>query len=607
MENPQKRKAVDIVFPYRLEPLTYLTYEPLIPGTRVLVPLKNSLKIGLVWAESSYIPENVREIKKTIDKAPVLPENLLSFLKWMAGYYLTPAGEIIKYALPPSFFRLPKKKKVEPVEEIILLRGKKDYRAFLYFFENFNERTQKLKDRLKEALKQGSVIFLVPDRELLDFYAHFLAEHKPHVYHGDLTPKKREKIWRTLLKEEKQLIIGTRLAIFLPVPDLSLLVVEEEENLAYKQEEGFRANFKDLALMRGKTAGAKVLLASPAPSVKSFYFARHRRYSLEAGEAVFPRVKIIDLKETRSLLSQPLINAVRQALAKKKQVLLFLNRLGYSPHLICDTCGHFFSCPRCRTALRFHKREGYLKCPICTFRVQGPPLCPECGSETVRPLGMGTERLEEICERFFKGARIARFESHTKESPPVEKIDILIATARVKRFSPLPNLGCVAVIMADQLLTYPSYLAAEEAYQLLKKLAIIDDNSEEKLFLVQTFRPTHHVFEGLKSGYENFFQKELEFRYLQKFPPFGRLVEIILVGRDEPVKQALGLTEGLLERHGISFWGPLERHPRGKARASYLVQTEDLDLLREKLGIIKAELENSFKHRLRIVIDMNPI
>ncbi|AEH44247.1 primosomal protein N' [Thermodesulfatator indicus DSM 15286] len=608
MDFSEAKKAYDIVFPYRLDPLTYISKEPVPLGTRVLVPLKNTFKIGLVWGESSYIPENVREIKKVIDKAPVLPEKLLSFFEWMSGYYLAPAGEIVKYALPASFFRLPKKKKLEPVDEVSCVLAKDTgYQAYLHFFKDFNERTQKIKTAVKEALKQGSVIFLVPDRELLSFYGKFLAEYKPHLYHGDLTPKKREKIWRTFLREPKQLVIGTRLALFLPASDLALIVVEEEENLAYKQEEGFRANFRDLALMRAKMAKTQVILASPTPSVKSFYFAKHGRYKLEAGIRLQPLIKIIDLKESKGLLSQKLINTIRQTLAKNKQVLLFMNRLGYAPHLLCEACGYLFSCPRCRVTLRFYKKENLLECPLCAFRLKGPPLCPECGSEAIKPLGVGTERLEEICKQFFKGARVVRLESHTNELADPEKIDILISTAKIKRFSPLPRLGCVGVVMADQLLVHPSYHAAEEAYQLLKRLAIMACGGEEKVMLVQTFRPSHHAILGLKEGYEYFFQKELEFRYLQKYPPFGRLVELILLGKDEHISQAIGQTEGLLEKHGLSFWGPLERHPRGKARVSYLIQTENLDFLRKKLVIIKTDLEKLFKNRLRIVVDMSPL
>ncbi|WP_022852518.1 replication restart helicase PriA [Thermodesulfatator atlanticus] len=606
MPKEEKGRAVDVVLPYRLKPLTYRFKETIPKGVRVLVPFKNTQKIGLVWGEATFAGD-LKEITEVIDGAPLVPERLLSFLKWVADYHLAPEGEVIRCAIPASFFRLPKRRKIEKIEEIAeqvpLSPG---YHSSLYFFEKLKLRAEKLFEKVKTSLEKGPVLFLVPDRELLFYYAEILKKMSPLLYYGDLTPAKRKNMWLHVLKGDARLVIGTRLALFLPFKNLSLIVVEEEENQGYKQEEGFRANFRDLALMRAKLEETEIVLASGAPSVKSYYFAKTGRYGLSSGKKPQGEIKLVDLRENKGLFSQKLINALRKTLARNKQALLFLNIKGYAPHVLCETCGHVFDCPRCHVPLHYFKTKGMLKCPYCAYKIKGFPLCPSCSGEVLKTLGVGTERLEEICAKFFPQARLARLESEEGDFSP-EETDILICTAKVGRFSPLPRLGLVAVVLADQLLSQASYLAAEKSYQLLKKLSLIAHNNEKFEFLVQTYRPFHHVFAGLKEGYEAFFVRELEFRHLHKFPPFGRVAELILATKREILEEIPAFLEPLFLNMGLEFIGPLFKSLRGKEKLHYLVVAERSQELHEELLKVENELKSRYGNRLRLVIDMSPL
>ncbi len=597
-----KGRAIDVALPYRLKSLTYWHKGPLIPGARVLVPLKGKQKIGLLLGENKNPPASLKETFGLLDETPLVPQRLLSFLSWLSEFYLAPQGEVLKYGLPSSLFTFSKKRPPAPFNERVPQAEKrKRFKAHLYFSEDLKERSGFLKERVKEALTQGACLFLLPDRELLAFYAEGLKEFLPTIYTADLTPKKREEIWLRALKGEIKLVLGTRLALFLPLSNLSLIVLEEEEHHGYKQEEGFRANFRDLALMRAKIEEVPLILASGSPSVKTFYLAQKGRYELKEGVKFDHPLKLIDLKREKGFLSTRLLNALRKCLAENSQALLFLNRLGYAGHIFCESCGHLWLCPRCKRPLRLFKKEGLLRCPVCAYREKALPRCPVCGGEELKALGVGTEKIKEQLESLFEEARIALWGEEG-----YEEADFIIATAKVSRFPPLKRLSLVAAILADQLFFWPSYLASERAYQLLKKLALIAQANEKSLFLIQTYQPGHHVFAGLKFGYEVFLREELALRRAQKFPPFGRLAEILVYPQMVPLEEAASLVEGFLKGGLFEYFGPLVESLRGKERFSFLLRAENTKVLHQALSTLKDLLEEKFKGRLKIVIDMSP-
>ena len=597
----EEGRAIDVALPYRLGRLTYWHRGPFIPGARVLVPLKGKKKLGLILGESKAPYPKLKETLGLLDEAPIVPEPLLSFLKWVAAYHLAPEGEVIKYALPPSLFTLPKRGKKEPFREKVSWKRAGDFAATLYFEEDLKARALYLRGEIEKVLSSGACLFLFPDRELLSFYEEALKDLSPVIYTGDLTPKKREEVWFRALKGEIRLVLGTRLALFLPLRGLRLLVLEEEEHHGYKQEEGFRANFRDLSLMRAREEGLRVILASPSPSVKTYFMAKKGRYHLKKGKNVLPPVTLVDLRGTRGFFSTKLLNALRRTLARRERALIFLNRLGYAPHLVCEDCGHLWMCPRCRLPLRLFKEEALLRCPLCAYREKAPPLCPDCGGEKARPLGAGTERLKEILEKLFPQAAVALWGEEG-----FEEKDLIITTARVGRRPGLEKLSLVAVVLADQLLTPPSYLAPERAYQLLKKLGLISLFNEKLRLIVQTYRPEHHLFKGLLYGYEAFFREEILLRKAQGLPPFGRVAQLIIYPQRLAPEEVLSKVEGFLALRKISYFGPLFESPRGKTRLSFLLQAEESHRLTEALRAVKTFLEEEFRGRVRVVVDLSP-
>ncbi|NPA49793.1 MAG: primosomal protein N' [Thermodesulfobacteria bacterium] len=596
-------RAVDVALPLRLGRLTYRHRGALVPGARVVVPLKEKEKIALLLGEASSPPPDLKEVLSLLDKAPIVPPRLLEFLLWVAEFHLAPEGEVLKYALPASLFRQPKKKKLAPFEGPLLEKPPGSFEATLFFAEDVEERATFLLRKVRETLSggEGGVLFLVPDRELLNFYRERLKDLSPLVYTGDLTPKKREEAWFAVLKGERRLVLGTRLALFLPFPKLDLLVVEEEEHHGYKQEEGFRGHFRDLALMRAQTEGARLFLSSAGPAVKSFYLAKRGKYHLERANPKNVPFTLVDLRSQKGLLSRKLLNRLRKVLARSKRALLFLNRLGYAPVLMCEECGHLWVCPRCQIPLRLLKAEGKLRCRICPYELKASPLCPSCGGGAPKPLGTGTERLAEILKTFFPEARAGFY-----GKPGWQEADFIITTARIPRFVEIPGLSLVAVVLADQLFTQSSYLAAERAYQLLKRLSLLSVRYPEAEFLIQTYRPSHHVFKGLRWGYEAFYQEELLFRYQQRYPPFGRLAELILRPAPKILEEVEEFSENFLKEKGLDYAGPLVESPRGNPRLFYLLRASRSGFLQGALRELKEALLARFGGRVRFVADMSP-
>ncbi len=601
MEGLIEGRAVDVALPYRLERLTYRYSGPLVPGARVLVPLKGKKKIALLLGEAKNPPSELKEAYALLDKAPVVPQRLLDFLLWVADFHLAPEEEVLKYALPPSLFRLPRKKPPTSFEGPLREGQPGLFESSLFFSEDLEERAECLGREIEKTLSEKkSVLFLVPDRELLSFYAERLKKYAPVVYTGDLTPKRRETVWFSALKGEISLVVGTRLALFLPLSALGLIVVEEEEHRGYKQEEGFRGHFKDLALVRAQKEGAKLLLASASPSVRSYFWAEKGKYQLRLGKREKTSFSLVNLRGNQGYLSRTLLNHLRRVRAHGKQALLFLNRLGYAPVLVCEECGYLWVCPRCQIPLRWFKNESKLRCRICPYETKAAPLCPSCGGGAPKPLGAGTERLAEILSKFFPEACIKLY-----DHSGWEEADFVIATAKLPRFTTLSRLSLVAVVFADQLFGHASYLAAERAYQLLKRLSLLSQRHGAK-FLVQTLRPNHHVLKGLRAGYEAFYREELFFRHQQKYPPFGRIAEVILKPNPKIVNEVEELVEKFLKEQEIDSVGPLMESPRGKVELFYLLRASRVEPLKNSLKILKERLQKSFGSRIRIVVDMSP-
>ena len=613
---PQEEKAkgrvpqvVEVTLPLKIpKTLSYLTpFKPVL-GARLLVTLKGKPKIGIVTGLEGEAYPYLRQAQEPIDYAPILPPKTLSFYRWVSRYHLAPLGEVVKYALPPSLFAVPKKAPLPSFKGPLATEGQgKGFVPQLWHEEDMAKRLAAYQEEISQVMSEGKqVLLLLPEQEQVQELGQLWeGVFSPLLlYHGRLSPKKRREIWFQILSSESCLVIGTRTAVFLPFQRLGLIIVEHEEDQAFKEERGFRYQARDLALVRGKLDEAKVILGSCAPSVKSYYWAQRGKYVLREGRPLFPpRLDVVDLaQEKKGLLSQRLINACRTVLAHEGQVFLFLNRLGYAPVLQCPDCGYVWYCPRCQSTLKYHKEEGKLQCHLCSYSLPAPPLCPVCQGEGVTYLGTGTERLQEIVQRIFPQARVARYDHETaKQKLDLTQVQILIGTRKVGFRPPLPRLKLIGIVLADQSLCLPDYQSAEKTYQVLKKLCL---NRVERI-IIQTFHPQHHVFRGLQEGYQAFFQRELALRQLSRYPPFSRLAKLEWESSSqEKASSAAERAYEFLRAFELELLGPREEKKRGRYVFSLLLRGNFASLYEA----LKAYQEKFFPLKgLKFHLDWDPV
>ena len=423
-------------------------------------------------------------------------------------------------------------------------------------------------EAIAAALQAGSqVLVLVPEITLTTQWLGRFQERfgaAPAVWHSDLSDSTRRDTWRAVAEGRAKVVVGARSALFLPFSGLGLIVVDEEHEGAFKQEEGVIYHARDMAVARGHLEGLPVILASATPSLESVLNAREGRYrplSLPSrhGGAVLPDVTLVDLRRHKpekgewgqSWISPPLVGAVEEALASGEQVLLFLNRRGYAPLTLCRTCGHRLQCPHCTAWLVEHRYRpggnggGRLQCHHCGYSAPLPKTCPSCGdSESLTACGPGVERLAEEAAARFPHARTALVASDTLGGPQgvaevvaritAHEVDLLIGTQVLAKGLHFPLLTLVGVIDADLGLGGGDLRAAERTFQLLSQVAGRAGRAERPgRVMVQTTQPDHPVLQAMAQGDAALFlEAEAEGRQLLRMPPFGRLIALVVSGRD---------------------------------------------------------------------------
>ncbi|MDP6787291.1 MAG: primosomal protein N' [Rhodospirillales bacterium] len=402
----------------------------------------------------------------------------------------------------------------------------------------------------------------------------------PAEWHSDLTPAQRRVTWRAVAEGRERIVVGARSALFLPFPDLGLIVIDEEHDAAFKQEEGVIYNARDMAVVRARLGEVPLVLASATPSLESFENARAGRYGTlhlpdrHAG-ASLPDVALIDMRsEAPSAgrwLSQTLLDAIRETLEAGEQAMLFLNRRGYAPLTLCRACGHRLQCPRCTAWLVEHRKVERLQCHHCGYTARLPRACPSCEAEgTLAACGPGVERLAEEVSEWFPDARQAVAASDTLTGPKAaadlvrgieeHRVDVLIGTQIVAKGHHFPMLTLVGVVDADLGLAGGDLRAAERTYQLLYQVAGRAGRAERPgRVLVQTYMPESAVMRTLVSGErQSFLDAEAKDRRDAGMPPFGRLAAIVVSGRDESAvnEVARRLGRAAPRSDGIQVLGP---------------------------------------------------
>jgi len=493
---------------------------------------------------------------------------------------------------------------------------------------------------IEEALARGgSAIYLVPEitltPQLMSRIRDKFDGSMIAVLHSGIGRSARYDEWRRIQRGDARIIIGARSAIFAPARDLRLIIVDEEHDSSYKQEEYLPYNARDLAIVRAKQAAAAVILGSATPAVQTYCNTETRDFKLlELTKRVagrdLPRVDIIDMKKeggrTPPLFSRALIEAVGETIERGKQTLLFLNRRGFHTFLYCQDCGYQFTCLNCSVSMTHHLSDGFLRCHYCGFRVKAPPVCPSCGGSRVRSYGLGTERVEEEIKRLFPGARVERMDSDSTSRRGAYnriltaldrgEIDILVGTQMITKGHDFPGVTLVGVVSADTSLNIPDFRAAEKTFQILTQVSGRGGRGDAPgRVLVQTMNPDNSAIQhARRHDYLGFYRDEIALRRELGYPPYGRLINLVISSTNETaardyVRKLRDLTTDMARRQGgpVSVLGPAEAplyRVQGRYRWQMLLKGPDGAAAR---ALVRSILSQGAPPGIRLKVDVDPV
>ncbi len=496
-------------------------------------------------------------------------------------------------------------------------------------------------EAVAEAIARGrQVLILLPEIALtVQFLERFAARFgvRPTEWHSDLSQKERRRAYRAVMRGEARVVVGARSSLFLPFPELGLVIVDEEHEQAFKQQDGAIYHARDMAVVRARIEDCPVILASATPSLESFVNAQSARYThlrltARHGVAELPEVRLIDLRHEKDAsdaehkaqwLSPPLRAALEKTLGAGEQAMLFLNRRGYAPLTLCEACGHKFTCPHCSAWLVEHKYKRRLACHQCGYELPMPSDCPECHeSGTLIPCGPGVERVAEEFAAFFPKARYSIASSDILHGPAEtqaairafarREIDVLIGTQIVAKGHHFPQLTLVGVVDADLGGSDGDLRARERTFQLLHQVSGRAGRAEKPgLVLLQTRNPEDAVMQALARGdRDGFYAQERGFREAAQAPPFGRLAALVISGYDGELVRGIAKQLGLTapSARDVKVWGPTPAFYsllRGQTRERLLVQaTRGVDVqayLKAWLPLVKVP------GSVRVTVDVDPV
>ena len=523
-----------------------------------------------------------------------------------------------------------------------ILKGirSKRFSPFLIYGVTGSGKTEIYIRAIEEVLLRGQeAIVLVPEisltPQLLSRFIDRFGENLA-LLHSGLGRGERYDQWRKIWKGEVKIAMGARSAIFAPFRNVGIIIVDEEHDPSYKQEEKLKYHARDVAVVRAKQVEATLLLGSATPSLESFYNAEKGKFRLlNLPERIegkpLPRVELVDMKKEGGLLSEKLRGALQKNIESKKQSLLFLNRRGFANFILCPDCGLTFKCPNCSVTLTYHLRDRSLQCHYCDYRIQAPGDCPKCQGHRLQGMGIGTERLEQEIRSLFPETQVGRMDhdttsrrrSHLQILKKLENgsIDILVGTQMIVKGHDFPNVTFVGVISADTSLHFPDFRSSERTFQLLTQVAGRAGRGE--VFgevVIQTFNPDHYsILRAKDHDYLGFYQEEIQFRKALEYPPFSRFINFRLVGNSE--KRTKGMAEemgkigqSLLKKgygKGIEILGPSAApfaKMRGKFRWQMLAKGKSPPLLHQFAKAFASRMEVPLRGKgINLDIDVDPV
>ncbi len=653
------RVALDLPL-HRLFDYRWPAAAPTDIGCRVRVPFGRGERIGVVMAvghDSEWPVEQIKPALAILRDLPPLPAEFLKLCEFAAAYYQAPIGEALLQSLPAGLKRLQpaerragRTAKAQTALLAPTLTGEQQvaigavaeatgFAPVLLHGVTGSGKTEVYLQLVARTLAAGGqALILVPEINLTPQLEARVRSRFPEVIvvalHSELAEAARERNWRAAFSGEARIVLGTRLAVFTPMPDLALVIVDEEHDASFKQQDGMRYSARDVAVFRASQRGIPIVLGSATPSLESWGNAGSGRYRLlrlqqrASVGAALPAIGFIDIRRaaTREGVAEPVLVAIRERLARGEQSLVFLNRRGYAPVLACPPCGWVSRCKRCAANLVLHLADKRLRCHHCGFEAPVPKRCPTCGNQDIHPYGRGTQRLEAWLQTEFPDARILRVDRDTVKSRKqweavLECIhggeaDILVGTQMLAKGHDFPKLTLVAVLGADAALFAADWRAPERLFAQLMQVAGRAGRADLKgEVLIQTQYPDHPLFTALaRHDYPGFATTLLKEREQAGFPPYA--FQAMLRAEAPHMADAiafLATARALPEaaQEGIVLYDPVPMHMARLAnleRAQLLVESPSrralqafLPVWREAVGGIKAP------SKLRWHLEVDPL
>ncbi len=665
MTTPVGEKIISVAIPRPLRQLySYRVPAEFIgqldPGRWVKVPFGRTTTHGYVVdgprpieeLDGAVPVEHLKSILSISEGLDQIPKEVFELCEFTARYYHEPLGEVLNSAASPAAMGHGVKKSAKPREDLppyepitltesqesaLEVLQKAPQTVGLLQGVTGSGKTEVYIQAARKVLLAGkSVLILVPEIAL----THQLHQRfekglgfQVGLWHSALQASKRKRLWADLIENRIQCVLGARSAVFAPIQNLGLIVIDEEHDATYKQEDRAHYHARDVAIYRASRAGARTILGSATPCLETLQKVEDKKFALAKLEARFsdramPEIRTVDLSEeervegTQGLWAQPTIDQIKTVLARGEQVLVFLNRRGFAHFLLCEDCGEVAQCPSCSISLTVHQKQGKLVCHLCNHQEKIPSACHHCLGDQLKQMGSGTEGIEEDLKQLLPDSRITRLDrdqiTSTRRLENVlndfqsQKTNLMIGTQMLVKGHDFPNVTLVVVAFADGLFRWPDFRANERAWQTLLQVAGRSGRGEKKgQVLVQTFQPDHSVIQVLqnKISVESFQEEEKEVREACHYPPFGRLARIRVEHRNfQDAKAGIHtLAEAILKFPEIEILGPSEAfisRVKGIYRWDFLIKSKQIAPLQRALSHLE---KVAFQKKQAFSIDVDPM
>lgn len=669
-------KIVEVSVPVRVNRSFHYVLTPeqranLVPGSVVEVKFRNRPTHAFVLGfpeKSDYPVEKLKAVESVLFPAPIFDEKMLKFLTWVSEYYCHPLGEVISAAVPKQAWTLSERKRkskkertdpslglearkppvtdltAEQTKAVDTILNSQENKAFLLHGVTGSGKTEVYITVLEKVLAQGKgAIILVPEIALTPQLVGRFSQRFPGqiaVLHSDLTPRERGEQWLQLHSGKARIVIGARSAVFAPIHNLGLIVVDEEHETSFKQEDSLRYHARDLAVVRGSLENAKVILGSATPSLESMANAKAGKFILvpltkRVQDRPLPKTFFVDLKDQEQQFSKEapwitkfLIGRIEKTMREGQQAMLYLNRLGYAHFLFCQDCGHTWRCRNCDVALTYYKHPPSLRCHYCALIIPSPDKCQECEGTHMEAMGVGTEQVERVLTQLFPKARIGRMDrSVIKGRAELEdilqriaakEVDIVIGTQMIAKGHDFPGIALVGILVADASLNLPDFRAHERTFQVITQVSGRAGRADVPgEVVIQSLNPQHPILlAAAENRSDDYYRWELDARRTFGFPPFQRMAMLRFQHKNEAkvVEFARAMAEQIKYRIAQSglkceVVGPAEA-PLSKLKNVFRWQALlKSDSVKELHGLLHFALDfaDSSKSGVGFAVDVDPV